>query len=206
MPKPPKNLPANIAPDYDTVFADVAALLETARRAAARSVNSVMTATYWQIGRRLVEVEQGGEERAEYGVQLLKRLSTDLTQRFGRGFSQDNLEKMRQFYLVWPIRQTLTGESGPASEKAQTLSAKSETVSRKLPEDAFPISWSHYVRLLSVRAEEARRFYETEALRGGWSLRQLDRQIAASFMSARLFPETKQPCSPKARRRSLKTR
>ena len=166
-------LQTNVAPDYDTVLAEVAVLLETAHRAAARSVNAVMTATYWQIGRRLVEVEQGGKERADYGTQLLKRLSADLTQRFGRGFSERNLEQMRLFYQTWPISQTVSAKSISASQKVQTMSAQLE--------NHFPLPWSHYVKLLSVRTEEARRFYETEALRGGWSLRQLNRQIGTQF-------------------------
>ena len=89
----------------------VTRLLEDARRAAARSINTILTATYWAIGRRIVEYEQGGEKRAAYGAALLKQLSTDLTVRFGRGFSERNLEQMRLFYLGWPIPQTLSAES-----------------------------------------------------------------------------------------------
>ena len=128
--------------------------MEAARRAAARSVNAVMTAAYWRIGQRLVEVEQGGADRAEYGAQLISRLSADLTARYGRGFSERNLETMRQFYRHWPIPQTVSAELG----------------------EGFPLSWSHYVKLLTVRTDEARRFYEEEAKRGGWSLRQLQRR------------------------------
>ena len=84
--------------DYSVVHADIVAVLEAARRAAARSVNAVMTASYWEIGRRIVEFEQGGRGRAEYGKALLKRLSTDLSLRFGRGFGVDSLESMRMFY------------------------------------------------------------------------------------------------------------
>ncbi len=142
--------------DYDSLLGDVAQLLEDARHTAARAVNAVLTRTYWQIGRRLVEVEQGGEARAAYGKALLKRLSKDLTAQFGRGFSVRNLEQMRLFYRDWP--------------KSQTLSAIS-----------FPLPWSHYVRLLSVDILAAREFYETEALREGWSVRQLDRQISKLF-------------------------
>ena len=148
-------------PDYDAVLTEVAALLETARRAAARSVNAVMTMTYWQIGRRLIEVEQAGQGRAEYGERLIERLSQDLTARFGRGFSQRNLEQMRLFYRTWQIPQTVSAESRTPLE--------------------FPLPWSHYVRLLSVQSDEARAFYETEALRGGWSGRQLNRQISTQF-------------------------
>ena len=160
-------IPSADPPDYDAVLADVAALLDTARRAAARQVNAVMTVTYWQIGRRLVEVEQGGQARAGYGAQLLQRLSADLAARFGRGFSPDNLENMRAFYLTYA--------HVPLSESI------SETASRISSAETFPLPWSHYVTLLGVRTEAARAFYETEALRGGWSGRQLRRQINSQF-------------------------
>jgi len=88
---------------YDALLVDVARVVEEARRAAARSVNAVMTATYWFVGERIVEQEQRGSARAGYGEQLLKRLSSDLSKRFGRGFSERNLEQMRGFYLGWPI-------------------------------------------------------------------------------------------------------
>ncbi len=146
-------------PDYESTLAEVSSLLEAARRAAARSVNAVMTTAYWRIGQRLIEVEQGGADRAEYGTQLISRLSADLTARYGRGFSERNLEIMRQFYRNWPIPQTASAELS----------------------EGFPLSWSHYVKLLTVQTEEARRFYEEEAKRGGWSLRQLQRQIGSQF-------------------------
>ncbi|MCX6996493.1 MAG: DUF1016 N-terminal domain-containing protein [Kiritimatiellaeota bacterium] len=111
--------------DYDQLIGDIAGLLEAARHAAARAVNAFMTATYWDIGRRIVEFEQGGDKRAAYGAQVLDRLSVDLTARFGRGFSRQNLQNMRQFYLAAPsfrICQTLSGKLGnpphwPASRK-----------------------------------------------------------------------------------------
>ena len=154
--------------DYDGFCGDIVTLLDTARRAAARSVNAVMTATYWDIGRRIVEFEQGGQDRAPYGEGVLKRLSADLSTRFGRGFGVVNLQQMRLFYQTWPsaqIQQT-------ASDKSQALATIAQT---------FPLSWSAYVRLLSVKSEAARHFYETEALRCGWSVRQLDRQINSQF-------------------------
>lgn len=154
----------HVSADYDAVLAGVIDLLESARRAAARSVSTIMTATYWEIGRRIVEYEQEGRERAEYGKALLKHLSADLIARFGRGFSERNLEQMRLFYLGWPI--------------SQTLSAKSDRTARS---GQFPLPWSHYVKLLAVENPAARAFYETEALRGGWTVRQLDRQIATLF-------------------------
>src|SRR5579883_735710 len=83
---------------YDSVLSDVVELLDAARRASARVINSLMTATYWEMGRRIVEYEQAGKRRAIYGAELLLDLSTDLTKRFGRGFSVDNLERARKFY------------------------------------------------------------------------------------------------------------
>ncbi len=151
--------------NYDAVLTGMVALLENARRASARTVNAIITATYWEAGRRIVEYEQQGERRAEYGQELVRKLSRDLTTRFGRGFSQRNLEQMRFFYLTWPITQT-------PSAQLSSLSAIAK---------AFPLPWSHYVRLLSVKNEQGRAFYETEALRGGWSVRQLDRQISTQF-------------------------
>jgi len=172
--------------------ADIGALLEEARRKAARSVNAIMTTTYWEIGRRIAEFEQRGAERADYGKRVIERLSTDLTAKFGRGFSQRNVEQMRRFYTLWKIPQTVSAESKPASlakaKIAQTMSGESAALPAPDAPDylnalaaSFPLSWSHYVRLLSLQDEYARRFYETEALRGGWSLRQLERQIDSMF-------------------------
>ena len=175
---------------YQTVFGDVSKIIDAARDSAVRSVNAAMTAAYWLIGRRIVEFEQSGEERAEYGAALIERLAEDLTGRFDRGFSRQNVQNMRLFYLSYPIekiRQTLSGKL-PASPRwriRQTPSGKSVTASVQVGFDdlltAFPLPWSAYVRLLSVRNESAREFYETEALRGGWSVRQLDRQIGSQF-------------------------
>ncbi|NDP59685.1 MAG: DUF1016 domain-containing protein [Oxalobacteraceae bacterium] len=160
--------PVFLASDYGAVHSDIVVLLDAARGSAARSVNAIMTATYWEIGRRLVEFEQGGQDRAAYGEALIVRLASDLTARFGRGFSRQNLQQMRTFYLGWPldaIRQTLSGESASLPALAAN----------------FPLPWSAYVRLLSVKSDAARRFYETEALRCGWSVRQLDRQVNSQF-------------------------
>ena len=164
-------------------------IIDAARESAVRSVNAAMTAAYWLIGRRIVEFEQSGEERAEYGAALIERLAEDLTGRFDRGFSRQNVQNMRLFYLSYPIekiRQTLSGEL-PASPRwriRQTPSGIFEAASIELGFDdllvAFPLPWSAYVRLVSVRNESAREFYETEALRGGWSVRQLDRQRSGS--------------------------
>jgi predicted nuclease of restriction endonuclease-like (RecB) superfamily len=185
-------------------------LLEQARRTSARVVNTVITATYWEVGRRIVKFEQQGQMRADYGDAVIAQLSVDLTSRFGRGFGPVNLSQMRKFYQLWPedrifqtlseksqtlyaksesgqIGQTPSGISAPLSIP-QTLSAESNilhTPSEQLTLQqlslAFPLPWSHYVRLLSVKSPEARAFYESEAVHGGWSVRQLDRQIATQF-------------------------
>lgn len=168
--------------DYAAVHGSIVALLEAARRAAARSVNALMTASYWEIGRRIVEFEQGGQARAEYGDALIQRLAADLTRAFGRGFGARNLAQMRAFYLAWPadrIVQTLSAQSAASTAIADALSRKSIDLS--LLAQMFPLPWSAYVRLLSVRNLQARAFYETEALRGGWSVRQLDRQVSSQF-------------------------
>lgn len=116
--------------DYDFVLSGVVELLDAARRGTARAVNSIMTATYWEIGRRIVEFEQGGERRAEYGEQLLARLGDDLVSRFGRGFSWRNLQSMRQFYLSFSadhIRQTLSAKSPSIEKRATVLLESGET-------------------------------------------------------------------------------
>ena len=182
---------------YRSVFGDVSRIIDSARRSAAHSVNAVMTAAYWLIGQYIVEFEQSGEQRAAYGTALIERLAADLTERFGRGFSRQNLQQMRVFYLAYPpekIRQTASGESSPSLPIIrQTPSGKSRSdpnrnVSATITDSSltsiassFPLPWSAYVRLLSVKNLRARGFYEAEALRGGWSVRQLDRQIDSQF-------------------------
>jgi predicted nuclease of restriction endonuclease-like (RecB) superfamily len=142
--------------NYDDIHAQIVEMLECSRSAAARHVNFLMTEAYWEIGRRIFLFEQAGKERASYGDGLVKRLGADLTSRFGRGFSKQNLLQMRKFYLFWPeIVQKSSGQ--------------------------FGLPWSAYVRLLSVKSADARRFYEVEALRNGWSVRQLDRQVSTQY-------------------------
>ena len=162
---------------YQSIFGDVSSIIDEARQTAARSVNAVMTAAYWMIGQHIVEFEQGGKERAEYGTALVERLAVDLTKRFGRGFSVRTVWQMKAFYLAWSIPQTVSAES-KSSENLQTASVESSLTSIA---SRFPLPWSAYVRLLSVKNINAREFYETEALRGGWSVRQLDRQINSQF-------------------------
>ncbi len=162
---------------YEAVFGEVSEIVEAARRSAVRSVNAVMTAAYWLIGKHVVELEQKGRSRAEYGQETVGRLAADLSARYGRGFSVRNIRLMRAFYRSWPIVQTPSAELGD-EQNWQTPSAESLLEALR---SRFPLPWSAYVRLLSVRNERARAFYEAEALRGGWTVRQLDRQINTQF-------------------------
>ena len=159
---------------YTAILTEILTLTKAARHAAARSVNSIMTATYWEIGRRVIEYEQGGAQRAGYGEYLMKRLAADLTTQLGRGFSQRNLEQMRRFYQLWQIPQTPSAES------------RDDSASNR-----FPLPWSHYVKLMSIKTPKARAFYETESLRNGWSLRQLERQINTQFYERTLLSRNK---------------
>lgn len=172
---------ADAGSDYGGVRSDIVALLEAARHAAARSVNALMTASYWEIGRRIVEFEQGGRDRAAYGEDLIKRLGADLTRQFGRGFGWRNLAQMRSFYLAWPAEQILQTLSAKSAGRQILQAASGESLDLPALARAFPLPWSAYVRLLSVKSEAARAFYETEALRCGWSVRQLDRQVNSQF-------------------------
>ncbi|MCU0566812.1 MAG: PDDEXK nuclease domain-containing protein [Oculatellaceae cyanobacterium Prado106] len=164
---------------YTPALAVIVELMEAARRAAARSVNAVMTATYWEIGRRIIELEQRGESRAEYGKQIMERLAKDLSDRFGRGFQKSNLFQMRSFYIAYAHLGQALSQDALSPEIFQTLSGK------------FPLPWSHYVKLMSVKSAEARAFYEAEALRGGWSVRQLSRQINTQYYERALLSRNK---------------
>lgn len=155
---------------YDRLISDISILLEEARRSAARSVNALLTATYWEIGRRIVEYEQSGKLRANYGEEILIRLSGDLTTKYGRGFSGRNLRLMRGFYLGWEICPTPSGKMEARAKfsmtsreirkkKRQTLSANFgaqvqsqpgvaiegqiwQTVSAKSEAEVFPLDFS----------------------------------------------------------------
>lgn len=153
-----------------------------------------MTAIYWEVGRRVVEFEQGGEDRAAYGRALLVRLSGDLTKRFGRGFGVDNLELMRLFYQTYSpsaLFELLIRKSDDTSARPN-----SELVIRKFDLEqlstVFPLSWTHCVYpMRRTRSTDERTFYETEALRGGWSVRQLDRQISSQFYTPAMLSNNK---------------
>ena len=151
---------------YSNLFGRIANILVEARTKVVREINKTQVLAYWEIGREIVEFEQKGQLRAEYGEELLKELSADMTVRFGKGFSERNLRNMRAFYLNFPIRQTVSAES-IEKRKSQIPFGKSKTVSRKftIPQTAsgkFQISrtlsdefepvlsWSHYCELLKV--------------------------------------------------------
>ncbi|WP_297333443.1 PDDEXK nuclease domain-containing protein [Flavobacterium sp.] len=138
----------------------ISELLTEARGRIVQSVNHTMVLTYYEIGRMIVHEEQNGNERADYGKQLIKTLSIKLTADFGKGFSQRNLEQMRQFYLVY--------------SKAQTLSAEFESDDK--PVRKFQLSWSHYLKLMRIEDVYERNFYEIESYKNNWSLRELERQ------------------------------
>jgi predicted nuclease of restriction endonuclease-like (RecB) superfamily len=181
--RPPREAVQNTSGGYKVVLSGVVELLNAARRASARVVNSLMTATYWEIGRRIVEHEQAGQKRAGYGEEVVRNLSGDLTRRFGRGFGPAQVAAMRQFHLTFPLPNNFQSVIGK-SEIVQSAIGESSagTIERLSPvARALPLPWTHYVRLLRVRTSLAREFYAREALSGGWSVRQLDRQINSQF-------------------------
>ena len=145
------------------IFGDVSRIVDSARQSAAWSVNAVMTAAYWMIGRHIVEFEQSGEQRADYGEEIVEQLATDLSAHYGRGFSIRNVWNMKAFYLAWPILQTVSAES-ESSGNFQTASGESSLDSVA---SHFPLPWSAYVQLLSVKNAHSRESYETKAIHGG---------------------------------------
>jgi hypothetical protein len=127
-----KTVSKPLSEEYGGLIGGIAELLEASRRIAARTVNALMTATYWEIGRRIVEFEQRGKKRAEYGEELLQRLAQDLTARFGRGFSYPNVNKFRQFYLAFPSGNILSTPSIELRrQKSQTPSRESNSASER---------------------------------------------------------------------------
>jgi len=176
-----KARPDGLAP----LIAEVRDLIHSARRGVASVVDTFQVLTNFEIGRRIVEHEQKGEKRAEYGKEVLRELSVRLTEEFGRGFSVSNLQLMRQFFLeLGPrIHQTPSVKLAPR-QKHQTLSG--ELVQLEIAQkpsgqfrNPFTLSWSHYVELLSIKDSDERSFYEIEATNEGWSLSELRRQKAS---------------------------
>jgi hypothetical protein len=136
---------------YSSLIKRLADIIHSARTIAVRQINKAQVLAYYEIGREIVEFEQKGKARAGYGEELIKRLSRDMMEKFGRGFSTTNLKMMRLFYHAFPIRQTVSDESLTFEKSSipQTASAKFEPM----------LSWSHYCELLSVENPLARSFY-----------------------------------------------
>lgn len=148
------------------IYQEIHDLLHKARQNIISNINSTMTKTYFLIGKRIVEEEQDGNKRAEYGKKLMKTLSEKLTKEFGRGFSQRNLEQMRTFYLRYSISQTVSAE--------------------------FKLSWSHYLILMRMEDIDTRKFYEIEAIENNWSLRELKRQVNSSLYERLVLSKDKE--------------
>lgn len=166
------------------IFKQVAELLQNARQQVLRTVNSTMVYTYFEIGRIIVEEEQNGKDRAEYGKQLLKGLSEQLTKEFGKGFSVDNLQNMRKLYLVYSISETASSISKDANQKYETLSSiskKQDKVELSKFSLNFILTWSHYLFLININDSKERKFYEIEAIKYRWSLRELKRQYDSAL-------------------------
>jgi len=153
------NLNNNLQP----LITDIAQIIERARGQVRQSINTAMVDSYWQIGRLIVEHEQNGEARAEYGKQQLQFLSTQLTEQFGKGFDVTNLRNMRRFYLAFPIRDALRLELG----------------------------WTHYRSLIRIENPAARKWYQQEAISQSWSARALERQIGVLYYERLLASKDK---------------
>jgi predicted nuclease of restriction endonuclease-like (RecB) superfamily len=174
-------------------FDNVARLIEQARTYVGRTADLTMCATYFEVGRMIVEEEQGGKARAEYGRGLLLKLSEHLTEKFGKGFSVATLRNARQFYLVYvpAIQQTVFSELADEKEamkKQQTMfSVFENSLHRQKSQTAllqsypFTLGWSHYLILMRIENPDERRFYEIEATRQQWTFRQLQRQCGSSL-------------------------
>ena len=152
------------------LYAGIRDILLTARNKVYRAANSEMVQAYWNIGRLIVEHEQNGNTRAEYGKQLLQQLSERLSAEFGKGFDERNLRNMRAFYLAFPIWNAVRSE----------------------------LTWTHYRLLLKVENEAARTWYMNEAIALAWSSRQLDRQISTLYYERILASRDKAPVKQEA--------
>ena len=181
-----------------TLYSRIAEVIEGARHQVAYTANLAMVYCYYEIGRMIVEDEQQGNHRAEYGEKTLQGLSVKLTERFGNGFSYPNLKRFRQFYLVYSktisigstvssqLREKIISENGstvssqlPNVQESITKPVKNNYAIKSFP--SFTLSWSHYLQLMSVEDPLARRFYEIEATKENWSVRWLGRQIHSSL-------------------------
>jgi hypothetical protein len=168
----------------EPLYQEVRAVLDSARAGAYRAVNAAMVQAYWQVGRLIVEHEQGGRKRAAYGEAVLEDLSLRLTADFGKGFTPTNLKYMRMFFLAFPIGHALRDEFDLTEKVNAPL----------CPE----LSWTHCRLLLGVETPQAREWYMREAVDQHWSTRQLERQISALYYERLLASRKKAPVRKEA--------
>jgi predicted nuclease of restriction endonuclease-like (RecB) superfamily len=179
-------------PDLEKVnslYNEIRSVLEKARSSAYRAVNFAMVQAYWQVGYLIVEHEQEGKERAEYGKAVLKEISMRLAGEFGKGFDVTNLRKMRQFYLMFSKRDAVSLKFGESNRDAMRLDSgavKKDSAVRS------ELTWTHYRHLLRVANEKAREWYMNEAADQNWSTRQLDRQISVLYYERLLASREKE--------------
>lgn len=173
-----ENKNADISTD-NQLFGKIAELIELARQKVATTANLTMVLTYFEIGRMIVEDEQQGKERAAYGKAVLKDLAKRLTEKFGKGFSMQNLRNMRQFFQTYSeraIRQMPSGELQSKDNQTNTIQQRPSVES-----SGFKLSWSHYLVLMRIDNVNERSFYEIEASRQNWSEAFLKRQYHSSL-------------------------
>lgn len=157
------------------LFENAVELIQYARNLAVKQINFIQLMTFYSIGKWIVDEQQNGNERAKYGKKIIKQLSKELTEEFGRGFSEDTLQNARKFYLSYHDRI-------PETLFRKFAEEKNETVFRFLKEDMpFTLSWSHYLQLMRIDNVDERNFYEIEAKKLNWSVRTLQRQYNSSL-------------------------
>lgn len=200
--------PSSLARSAEPLYRDIRAVLESARAGAYRAVNSAMVQAYWQVGRLIVEHEQKGRRRADYGAAVIATLAQRLTRDLGRGFDERNLWYMRSFHLAFPIlnapRSELPGQgkrSAARSRLATRQPGHDESPAsrqRLLPSLRPELSWTHYRMLLGVEDPQARDWYLKEAAEQHWSTRQLERQISVLYYERLLASRKKAPVRKEA--------
>ncbi len=181
-----------VAVNEQSLYERISALLVTARQSVARGVDLIQVQTNFEIGRHIVEFEQQGKDRAEYGKLLLDNLSTRLSAEFGMGFGRSNIAAMRSFYLAYANRaqivQAVTGQSFIAAQTPHSTTGstiiQSATGQLTMPSTVnrpFCVSWTHYVFLLGIKNPDERSFYEIESATQSWTVRELKRQFDTSL-------------------------
>ena len=178
-----KDIIKNELPTDKALFDRVVSILEQARSSVIRAVNSNMVIAYWLIGREIVQALQGGDERAEYGKQVLQQLSQRLAEQYGKGFSVTTLRYFRTFYLAYADRDIeIQHPTGAESKTPAQGTLKQRPLGAKSDKAFNPqLAWSHYRVLMRVDNLDARRFYEREAIAGGWDKRTLERQTCTQY-------------------------